>query len=175
MSALRIDDFKQYSHVLHTRKGEPVTLRFLEPGDAGELQNYFRSLSARSRYNRFLGAMSELPRNVLEHFIHVGESDAFSVVVSKTVSAADVVSGAARVQAAPVVVDPPVATLELPGPDKDALPVAAPADSAAAPPSNVRGAQADHASASRGRGAASPSPTSSGRNTKKNRRADYGF
>ncbi len=96
MTALRIDEFKRYSDVLHTRNGEPVTLRFLEPGDAGELQNYFRSLSARSRYNRFLGAMSELPRNVLDHFIHVGERDAFSVVATMKIDGFETLIGEAR-------------------------------------------------------------------------------
>ena len=57
MSALRFDDLKQYSDVLRARSGEAVTVRFVEPRDAEELQNYFRSLSTRSRYNRFLGAM----------------------------------------------------------------------------------------------------------------------
>jgi RimJ/RimL family protein N-acetyltransferase len=96
MTALRIDDFKQYSDVLRTRKGEAVTLRFLEPGDAEELQNYFRSLSARSRYNRFLGAMSELPRNVLDHFIHVGERDAFSVIATMKIDGFETIVGEAR-------------------------------------------------------------------------------
>ena len=96
MGALRIDDFKQYSDVLRTREGEFVTLRFLEPGDAEELQSYFRSLSTRSRYNRFLGAMSELPRNVLDHFIHVGEHDQFSVVATMMVDDFETVVGEAR-------------------------------------------------------------------------------
>lgn len=96
MTALQIDEFKQYSDVLRTRKGEKVTLRFLEPGDAGELQNYFRSLSARSRYNRFLGAMSELPRNVLDHFIRVGERDAFSVVATMKIDGFESIIGEAR-------------------------------------------------------------------------------
>jgi len=60
MKALGFDDLKQYSDVVRSRGGEPVTVRFVEPGDAEELQNYFRSLSTRSRYNRFLGAMKEL-------------------------------------------------------------------------------------------------------------------
>jgi len=96
MTALRIDDFKQYSDVLRTRQGELVTLRFVEPGDAEELQNYFRSLSTRSRYNRFLGAMSELPRNVLDHFIHVGERDEFSVIATVKVDGFESVIGEAR-------------------------------------------------------------------------------
>src|ERR1700743_2993735 len=85
MGALRIDDFKQYSDVLCTREGEFVTLRFLEPGDAEELQSYFRSLSTRSSYNRLLGAMSELPRNVLDHFIRIGDCDEFSVIATAEV------------------------------------------------------------------------------------------
>ena len=96
MTTLRIDDFRQYSDVLRTRKGEKVTLRFLEPGDAGELQNYFRSLSARSRYNRFLGAMSELPRTVLDHFMQVGERDAFSVIATIKIDGFETVIGEAR-------------------------------------------------------------------------------
>jgi RimJ/RimL family protein N-acetyltransferase len=96
MTTLRIDDFRQYSDVLRTRKGEKVTLRFLEPGDAGELQNYFRSLSARSRYNRFLGAMKELPRTVLDHFMQVGERDAFSVIATTEIDGFETVIGEAR-------------------------------------------------------------------------------
>jgi RimJ/RimL family protein N-acetyltransferase len=96
MTALRVDDFSQYSDVLRTRKGEAVTLRFLEPGDAGELQNYFRSLSARSRYNRFLGAMNELPRNVLDHFVRIGERDEFSVVATMMIGGFETIIGEAR-------------------------------------------------------------------------------
>ena len=58
MSRLRFDDLRQYSDVLRSRRGEAITVRFVEPRDADELQNYFRSLSARSRYNRFFSAMS---------------------------------------------------------------------------------------------------------------------
>ena len=96
MATLRIDDFKQYSDVLRTHQGEPVTLRFVEPGDAAELQNYFRSLSTHSRYNRFLGAMSELPRNVLDDFIHVGVRDEFSVIATVKVDGFEAVIGEAR-------------------------------------------------------------------------------
>src|ERR1700750_2846442 len=63
MSTMRFDDLKQYSDTLRTRQGEPVTLRFVEPRDGEELQHYFRSLSSRSRYNRFFGALSELPKS----------------------------------------------------------------------------------------------------------------
>jgi RimJ/RimL family protein N-acetyltransferase len=96
MIALRLDDLKQYSDVLRARDGRAVTVRFVEPGDAEQLQNYFRSLSTRSRYNRFLGAMSELPHNVLDHFTHVGERDEFSVVATMKAEGFETVVGEAR-------------------------------------------------------------------------------
>jgi RimJ/RimL family protein N-acetyltransferase len=96
MTALRFDDLKQYSDVVRARDGSPVTVRFVEPRDAEELQNYFRSLSTRSRYNRFLGAMSELPDHLLDHFIHVGERDEFSVVAAMKADGFETVVGEAR-------------------------------------------------------------------------------
>ena len=96
MTALRFDELRQYSDVLRSRSGSAVTVRFVEPRDAEELQSYFRALSTRSRYNRFLGAMSELPRSQLEHFIHVGEDDRFSVVATMLVDGVETVVGEAR-------------------------------------------------------------------------------
>jgi RimJ/RimL family protein N-acetyltransferase len=96
MSALRFDDLKQYSDVLRTRQGEVVTVRFVEPRDGEELQNYYRSLSARSRYNRFLGAMSELPKSLLERFTHVGEREGFTVIATIRVDGFETIVGEAR-------------------------------------------------------------------------------
>ena len=96
MTSLRFDDLAQYSDILRARSGEAVTVRFVEPRDAEELQNYYRSLSARSRYNRFLGAMSELPRSVLDHFTHVGRDDAFTVVATIEVEGFATIIGEAR-------------------------------------------------------------------------------
>jgi RimJ/RimL family protein N-acetyltransferase len=96
MSSLRLDDLKQYSDVLRSRSGSAITVRFVEPRDAGVLQNYFRSLSTRSRYNRFFGAMSELPHTLLDHFIHVGERDEFSVIATMNVEGFDTIVGEAR-------------------------------------------------------------------------------
>ena len=59
MTAMRFDDLRQYSDVLHSRHGYSVTVRFVEPRDAEALQNYFRALTTRSRYNRLLGAASD--------------------------------------------------------------------------------------------------------------------
>jgi len=96
MTSLRFDDLRQYSDTLRTRSGEAVTVRFVEPRDAEELQNYYRSLSARSRYNRFLGAMSELPKSLLDHFTHVGRDDSFTVVATIEVDGFETIVGEAR-------------------------------------------------------------------------------
>ncbi len=96
MTVLRFDDLRQHSDVLRSRSGAPVTVRFVEPRDADALQNYFRGLTTRSRYNRFLGAMSELPASQLDRFIHVGEADQFSVVATMQVDGFETVVGEAR-------------------------------------------------------------------------------
>ena len=96
MTALRHDDLRQHTDILRLRNGKSLAVRFVEPGDAETLQSYFRSLSARSRYNRFLGAMSELPQAELDHFIHVGERDRFSVIAVMTVGGVETIVGEAR-------------------------------------------------------------------------------
>jgi RimJ/RimL family protein N-acetyltransferase len=96
MSTLRFDDLKQYSDVLRTRRGDAVTVRFVEPRDGEELQNYYRSLSQRSRSNRFLGAMSELPESLLDRFTHVGEREGFTVVATMQLDGFETIVGEAR-------------------------------------------------------------------------------
>ena len=96
MTTLRLDHLRQHQDILRLRTGEVLAVRFVEPRDAEALQNYFRSLSVRSRYNRFLGAMSELPPTELDHFIHAGESDRFSVIAVMMVEGRETVVGEAR-------------------------------------------------------------------------------
>jgi RimJ/RimL family protein N-acetyltransferase len=96
MTTLRFDDLRQYSDVLRSRSGSPVTVRFVEPRDAEELQKYFRSLSTGSRYNRFLGAMSELSRTQLDHFVQVGEANSFSVIATMMIDGFETIVGEAR-------------------------------------------------------------------------------
>ena len=96
MTVLLLKDMPQYSDVLRLPDSQSVTVRFVEPQDAEPLQAYFRSLSIRSRYNRFLGAMSELPPTELDHFIHVGEGDRFSVIAVMAVDGFDTIVGEAR-------------------------------------------------------------------------------
>ena len=96
MTALLLNDLRQHSDILRLRSGKSLTLRFVEPDDAMTLQDYFRSLSVRSRYNRFLGAMSELPQTELDHFIHVGEGDRFSVIAVMAIDGIETIVGEAR-------------------------------------------------------------------------------
>jgi len=96
MTMLRFDNLQQYSDVLRSRQGEAITVRFVEPRDGEELQSYFRSLSARSRYNRFLGAMSELPKPVLDRFTHVSTAAGFTVVATKMIDGFEIIVGEAR-------------------------------------------------------------------------------
>jgi GNAT superfamily N-acetyltransferase len=96
MTALRLNDLRQHSDILRSRTGKLLTLRFVEPQDAEALQGYFRSLSVRSRYNRFLGAISELPPSELSHFIHAGEGDRFSVIAVAAVDGIETIVGEAR-------------------------------------------------------------------------------
>jgi GNAT superfamily N-acetyltransferase len=96
MTAPRLNDLRQHSDILRLRTGKPLTVRFVEPQEADALQGYFRSLSVRSRYNRFLGAMSELPQTELDHFIHVGEADRFSVVAVMMLNGIETIVGEAR-------------------------------------------------------------------------------
>ncbi|NOJ41818.1 GNAT family N-acetyltransferase [Bradyrhizobium australiense] len=96
MTRLRLDDLRQYSDVLRSRYRQAVAVRFVEPRDAEALQNYFRALSTRSRYNRFLGAASELPPSELERFIHVGEADRFSVIATMAIEGRETIVGEAR-------------------------------------------------------------------------------
>jgi len=96
MTTMRFDDLRQYSDVLRARSGDVVTVRFVEPRDGEALQNYFRSLTTRSRYNRFLGAASELPASLLDQFIQIGEADRFSVVATMRVDGHEIIVGEAR-------------------------------------------------------------------------------
>jgi RimJ/RimL family protein N-acetyltransferase len=96
MTTMRFDDLRQYSDVLRSRRGNAVTVRFVEPRDSEALQTYFRSLTTRSRYNRFLGTLSELPPSELERIIHIGEADRFSVIATMLADGHEIIVGEAR-------------------------------------------------------------------------------
>ena len=96
MTALRLDDLRQHSDILRLRGGRSLKVRLVEPDDAEALQDYFRALTTGSRYNRFFGAMSELPRDLLAHFVHAGEDDRFSVIATMTIDGHETIVGEAR-------------------------------------------------------------------------------
>ena len=89
-------DKLQHADVLRLSSGTLLNVRFVEPRDAERLQNYFRSFTTRSRYNRFLGAVSELSAIELEHFVHPGEDDGFSVIATVVVDGFETIVGEAR-------------------------------------------------------------------------------
>jgi GNAT superfamily N-acetyltransferase len=96
MTTLRFDNLRQHSDTLRLRSGKSLTVRLVEPRDAEALQGYFRALSVRARYNRFLGAMRELPQTELAHFIHAGEDDRFSVIAVMMIDGFETIVGEAR-------------------------------------------------------------------------------
>ncbi len=96
MGALLLADYPRHTDHLRLRDGKTVTVRFARPDDAEALQNYFRGLSARSRYNRFLGAVSELPSGLLDHFVRAGEDDHFSVLAVMMIDGRQTIVGEAR-------------------------------------------------------------------------------
>lgn len=96
MTVLRLEDLRQHADVLRSQRGEAITVRFVEPRDADSIQNYFRGLSARSRYNRFFGAISQLPPGQLDRVLHVGEADQFSVVATMQLDGFETIVGEAR-------------------------------------------------------------------------------
>jgi RimJ/RimL family protein N-acetyltransferase len=96
MTALLLKDLPQYTDVIRLRSGELLTVRFVRPQDAAALQGYFRNLSTGSRYNRLLGAASELPQSQLSKFIRVGEGEGFSAVATVEANGIEIIVGEIR-------------------------------------------------------------------------------
>jgi GNAT superfamily N-acetyltransferase len=68
-------------HVL--ADGTRVTLRFIAPDDAPELRRCFARLSPRSRYQRFLGSLSELTDEMVDYLTRV-DGDQHVAIVATT-------------------------------------------------------------------------------------------
>lgn len=96
MLALAFQNVAEHVDVLRLRSGQSMTVRFVEPKDAPALQDYFRGLTSRSRYNRFLGALNELPRTELEKSLQIGEDDRFTVIALIKADGAEAIVGEAR-------------------------------------------------------------------------------
>jgi len=61
----------EFAGALPAAAGACLTLRPISPQDGGVLQTYIRALSWESRYNRFLGALNELPAAELQRVTHL--------------------------------------------------------------------------------------------------------
>ena len=96
MTVLSLLEHPRHTDHLRLRDGSTLTVRLVAPDDGEVLQGYFRKLSSPSRYNRFLGAMSELPPSQLDHFVHAGEDDRFSVIAVMAIEGREVIVGEAR-------------------------------------------------------------------------------
>jgi acetyltransferase len=86
----------KFTDVVRLRTGEALIVRFVTSRDADVLQSYFRSLSQQSRYNRLMGAASELPPSELDKTLHVGEHNRFAVIAEMNVEGSQTVVGEAR-------------------------------------------------------------------------------
>lgn len=96
MIAISLLEHPRHIDHLRLRDGRTLTVRFVGADEGEALQRYFRKLSVASRHSRFLGAVSELPANELDHFIRVGENNRFSVVAAVTVDGQETIVGEAR-------------------------------------------------------------------------------
>ena len=81
-------------------KGKPdirLVLRPVRSSDGEALQTYVRGLSPQSRYNRFLGAASELPAWELARALAANGRDKLTLLLTSRVATRETVVGEARV------------------------------------------------------------------------------
>jgi len=68
------------SHMFRLPGGDSVMVRAISPQDADRLQAYMRNLSASTRRNRFLGAISELAQTELERLTHMNRPGELALI-----------------------------------------------------------------------------------------------
>jgi GNAT superfamily N-acetyltransferase len=74
-----------------------LVLRPVGPSDGETLQDYFRGLSASSRYNRMLGVVNELPASELARALAANGRDTLTLLLTSTARDREIVVGEARV------------------------------------------------------------------------------
>jgi RimJ/RimL family protein N-acetyltransferase len=80
MPAIAPEILHEFADVVRLRNGQSLTVRFVEPADIGPLSGYFHALSRRASYNRFLGAMHDLPEREIMTILATGEANRFAVI-----------------------------------------------------------------------------------------------
>jgi GNAT superfamily N-acetyltransferase len=96
MPHLDLADPARYSDLVSLPDGRTMAVRFADVADSLALQGYFRRLSPQSRYNRLMGAASELPAGQLDRFIHFGQAEGFSLLAIMTCAGQETIVGEAR-------------------------------------------------------------------------------
>lgn len=91
-----LNNLGRYTDIVRLKNGRPLTVRFIEQKDGESLLSYFRSLSRQSRYNRLMGAASELPPSELDKTLHIGEGSRFAVIAELKSDGIDTIVGEAR-------------------------------------------------------------------------------
>jgi GNAT superfamily N-acetyltransferase len=86
---------------VHFPVGKSVTLRPIGPRDAAVLQAYVRGLSPESRYNRFFGALYELPQTELDRVTHLDRKYQLALLAETCVDGALIAIGEASYAFAP--------------------------------------------------------------------------
>lgn len=87
---------RRFADTLRLADGTALTVRFVEAGDAPALQAYVRSLSPRTRSDRFLGGVSELSPRDIDSLLRTGADQCFAVIAEHNIEGADVVVAEAR-------------------------------------------------------------------------------
>src|SRR5688500_9915465 len=87
-------DFAPLAVLLRDRRR--VTIREVQREDAGAFEAAFARLSAETRYNRFMGAVSRLPASVLEKAVNPAPEREFAVVAVSGESGYGLIVGGAR-------------------------------------------------------------------------------
>ena len=95
MSAVSVAQ-RDVAGALRLPAGGCVTLRPVGASDGAVLQAYVRGLSSESRYNRFFGALNELPPSELEHVTHLDRTYEVALVAEADVDGAPIVVAEAR-------------------------------------------------------------------------------
>ncbi|MET0707577.1 MAG: GNAT family N-acetyltransferase [Tardiphaga sp.] len=96
MNQFAPDAIAGYSDAFLTRTGSVVMVRFANERDADALQAYFRGLLPRSRYNRLMGAASELPAGQIDAFTHCRNDGRFSVLATTVIDGIEQLVGETR-------------------------------------------------------------------------------